>query len=40
MLEEKVEFLHSIKDQIDSEQIRKEEFKKNKNVRSKKDLEK
>ncbi len=39
MLEEKVEFLNSIKDQIDSEKKRKEEFKKNKNG-SKKDLEK
>ena len=39
MLEEKVEFLHSIKEQIDSERKRKEEFKKNKNG-SKKDLEK
>lgn len=39
MLEEKVEFLYSIKKQIDSEKKRKEEFKKNKNG-SKKDLEK
>ena len=39
MLEEKVEFLHSIKEQIDSERKRKEEFKKNKNG-SIKDLEK
>jgi len=39
MLEEKVEFLQCIRDQIDSENKRKEEFKKNKNE-SKKDLEK
>lgn len=38
-LEEKIEFLHCISEQIDSEKKRKEEFKKNKNE-SKKDLEK
>lgn len=38
-LEEKIEFLHCISEQIDSEKKRKKEFKKNKNE-SKKDLEK
>jgi len=37
MLEEKVEFLYSIKEQIDSEKKRKEEFKKSKDE-SKKNL--
>ena len=40
MLEEKVEFLYSIKDQIEIEKKRKEEFLKLKNVKSKKDMEK
>ena len=39
MLEEKIEFLNCIKEQIDSEKKRREEFKKVKNG-SKKDLEK
>ena len=39
MLEEKIEFLNCIKEQINSEKKRKEEFKKVKNG-SKKDLEK
>ena len=37
MLEEKIEFLYSIKEQIDSEKKRKEIFKKSKDE-SKKDL--
>lgn len=39
MLEEKIEFLYSIKEQIESEKLRKQEFLKEKNG-SKKDLEK
>jgi len=39
MLEEKIEFLYSIKEQIESEKLRKEKFLKQKNE-SKKDLEK